>query len=200
MRLVTFLDVETNGLVDKHKRWDDPCQPNILSIGAVTWLEDGSKEVYSQYNIIRPQGFTIDNDCEAVQVNGITQEIAQDCGIPYTAALLPLDHICYRSWRVVIYNAEFEASLFEIERVRFKKDRHPFGPDKTRCAMLKMASIIQEPSPWAHGEYRWPKFNQAYNHIFGQEPAEHHHALHDARNTAYLTFALQDQGMWNLNE
>jgi hypothetical protein len=108
--------------------------------------------------------------------------------------------MCYRAHRVIIYNAKFEAAVMEIERHRLNKNQPVFGPDKTRCLMLKMASIIKEPSPYAHGEYKWPKFGAAYKYVFGEAPAEQHHALYDARNTAYLAFALRDQGLWNLED
>ena len=199
-KLVVFLDCETDNLVNKKKRWDDPCQPHILSIGCVAWTADGKQEVFSYYTLIKPDTFTIDNNCEACKVNGLTHEMCSDYGIKYAAAVLPIEHICHRAWRVVIYNSAFEAALFEIERYRFVRKTHPFGPEKTRCLMLHMASIIKEPSPWANGEYKWQKFGAAYKFIFGEEPAEQHHALHDARNSAYLTFALQDAGMWDLNE
>lgn len=200
MKIIVFLDVETTGIVNSKKRWDDPCQPHIVSIGACAWTADGKQEVYSQYSIIRPDTFTIDDSSEATQVNGITQELALSAGVRYQAALIPLEHICHASWRVIVYNSKFEASLFEIERHRINRDHHPFTPDKTRCLMLKMASIMKIPSEYAHGEYKWPKFNAAYKYIFGEEPAEQHHALSDARNSSYLTFALQDQGLWHLED
>src|SRR5208283_3146798 len=100
MKILTFLDVETDGLVNKKKRWDDPCQPHILSIGACAWTADGKEEVFSYYTLIRPEGFVIDDNSEAAKVTGITQEMAESCGIRYKAAVIPLEHICYKAWRV----------------------------------------------------------------------------------------------------
>lgn len=198
--MIASIDLETDGLVTWKKPWTDSCQPHILSVGVVAFTDDGSQEVQSLYSIIKPEGFVIDNNCEAVKINGITQELAMSCGIRYRAALQALNHICYNSRRIIIYNAKFEAAMLEIERHRLGKDAttQMVTPDKTRCLMLAMSEIIGEPGLY-HGEYKYKNFGVAYKHVFGVEPESQHHALHDARQAAWLTFELLKQGLWSLD-
>ena len=192
-----FLDVETDGLVKFKKKCDAPDQPHILSIGAVGFTEDGAQEVFSYYTIIRPENFSIDNNCEAVKINGITQELAVACGIKYKAAVTPLEHICYRASKIIIFNAEFEAAMFEIERARWNREAMVVPRDKARCLMLAMTAVIKEPGYYQ--DYKWPKFNAAYKYMYGVEPENQHHALHDARQSAWLTFEVIKQGLWTID-
>ena len=191
-----FVDVETDGLVDWNKPWTDACQPHILSVGAVAFTDDGSDEIFSHYSIVKPENYVIDDNCEAVKVNGITQATAMAFGIKYRAAVTPLSHICNMASEIIIFNAQFEAAMFEIERQRFQLNYEMIPRVKARCLMLNMARIIGEPGLY-QGQYKWPKFHNAYKHIFGVEPENQHHAMHDARQSAWLAFEVVKQGLWD---
>lgn len=77
-------DVETTGLLDFKKDLMELDQPRICQIAATMMHEDG--EIISDMScIIKPDGWVISE--EATKINGITNEMAEKCGVPIKEAL-----------------------------------------------------------------------------------------------------------------
>jgi len=208
--VLLIIDTETSGKLDFKKRFDAPGQPRILSIGGVSFSEASiaeymhdpdpaaamPKESGCFYNIIKPEGFAIDNNSEACKVNGITQELAEECGIPIKLALQNVDHYSYRSKFIGMYNAQFDTAMINLESSVLQRTSQ-MDLRKIRCLKIAYTSLCKLPSPYNYSDYKWPKLAEAYEWMFGVKPEGAHNAMQDARLTAWLAFAAMKQGFWS---
>ncbi len=171
----------------------------MVSIGLVAFADDMETEVGNLYSIIRPEGFVIDNNSEACQKNGITQEKAMAFGIPIKTALQALDHWVYRSEYIGFYNSEFDVGMLAGEAELLGRKCY-LDRKKVRCLKIAATQWLKLPPRPGYTDYAWPKLEQAYEWMFNQPPAGAHNAIHDARNTAWLAFAAVKQGLWKFSD
>ena len=105
-----------------------------------------------------------------------------------------------------------QAPAFDSVRPRFETEmQHPITAYNTEFDFTVLARHgvdIPEPWPWlmlactpilrlpgSYGDYKWPKFSEAWRHFFPRERlADAHRAGPDAVNEAKLAFALYKGG------
>ena len=180
--MTLIFDTETTGIIQKRLPAHDPSQPHIVSIAAVL-LNGGLREYSCMDVIIKPDGWTIPED--AVKVHGITDEIANQYGVPIGPVLTLFNHLCFKADVLVAYNAAFDTEVIKSELAR-KGREHYLHDEKLRCCMLECAQELKLPNTRGYGDYKWPKLEESYKFFFGEDMQNAHNALWDVRNTAKI--------------
>ena len=86
MKILVF-DTETTGLpitkgFNNYYSYNDLDKYNSSRLLSICWkVYENEKLIKSNYDIIKPTDFNIDNNSYACKINGITQEIASSNGI-----------------------------------------------------------------------------------------------------------------------
>jgi hypothetical protein len=195
--MICAIDCETTGKLNWRRPFTDPGQPRVVSIGMVAWNDEGTQEVGNLYSIIKPENFQIINSSEACQINGITQEIAMECGIPIKTALSALDQWVYKAKYCVFFNAEFDVAMLTGEASLIQRPCQ-FKKERTRCMKEAYTELCHLPGGFG-GDYKWPKLEEAYEWAYGGKPEGAHNALADARTAGWLAFTAVEQDWWRWN-
>lgn len=179
-RLFVF-DTETSGMPDWKNPSDAPQQPHLVEVGALVVDADSYEVVHSLSVIVRPDGWTIDD--EVARVHGITHEHAMDVGIPEAAALAIAMELWRGCDRRVGYNQSFDARIFRIALKRYRPDEaDDFKAAAAECCMWHAQKVVGG---------KLPKLADAYNHFTGRTLEGAHSAYADAMATAELHKALR---------
>jgi len=177
-----FLDTETTGYSPQDR------------IVAVCWsfYDSAGGELSTVHHIIRPDGFSIPK--EAVNVHGITTEIARRRGIPLAEALVALytDIAARKPSLYVGHNVSFDQPILLNEYLRI---RHPenFSSLPTFCTMKGTTHICRIWRPG--GGYKWPTLEELHRHLFGCAHDAAHDARGDVRACAKCFFELRRRGL-----
>lgn len=179
--MYTVFDTETTGMLNKNVPRHHPTQPHICQIAGI-FLDENFNEVHLFKFLIKPNGWVI--PAEATAIHGITTEQCELYGIPLNVALLTLIRLMERSKVLVAHNLDYDVLVVEGEMLRMGK---VFTVNcKSFCTMKAFTPILQLPSPWRKGEYKWPKLAEVYQHCLGEELVDAHDALGDVRATAKI--------------
>lgn len=174
-----IFDTETTGKANFRAPANDESQPHIVQLGAM--MVDDSGRTLGELNlIIQPDGFTIPK--EASDIHGITQEIAESCGVPLVSALSAFNWLCRRADVIVAHNIEFDTLVTSAAFSRINRPA-PFGEAAWHCTMNAMTDVCQIPGPYG---FKWPRLEEAYRHLFGEWNAKAHDAMEDVRACARI--------------
>jgi DNA polymerase-3 subunit epsilon len=184
--MLLFVDTETSGLIDFAQPTDHPSQPHIVQLAALLCDDDEDCTVRETYqSIIRPDGWEIQTAAEAV--HGISADYACRFGEALSSVLgkfygLVAVADALGSGRLIAHNTPFDlrmilrdtGTLNDSFDGRYVSNLRPF------CTMRAMTPRCRLPSR-RRGEFKWPKLEEAYEHVFGTKPpaAAAHTALGD---------------------
>lgn len=181
-----FFDTETTGLPKNYRApLDDFLNwPRIVQLSWSLYDLEGH-HWESQNYIIRPDGFII--PAEASAIHRITQERAEQEGVPLVQALKHfLEHTSNVDY-LVAHNIDFDEKIIGSELLRLGL---PALPDTPRiCTMRSTAQVCQIPSP--RGGYKWPNLTELYRHLFNSDFPEAHDAVFDVKACADCFFELK---------
>jgi len=178
MNLVTFLDAETTGLPEWKKPSGSDAQPHIVQLAAVVCDLNSKKILQSMDVIIKPDGYTIPT--ETSDIHGITNELANDVGVPEVQALYMFLALCGDSLRVS-HNRTFDKRIIRIATKRFCNDEiinKWHEKDNFDCTML-MSKPIMEMEPKGRFGFKNPKLIEAYKFFTGKDLVDAHSAMAD---------------------
>lgn len=181
-----FYDTETTGLPDFHKPAEDPSQPHIVQIGAI--MCDDNRRVVAEINLlVKPEGWTI--PAEATAVHGITQEMAEKCGIGLTTVMGIFIDLAYKADLLVAHNDSFDAKMVrrELHHIDMPSLAEGFRNRPSFCTMKATTEICKLPGKYG---YKWPRMTEAYAHFFGKEFDGAHDAMADVRACRDVYYAL----------
>jgi DNA polymerase-3 subunit epsilon len=184
--MILVFDTETSGKANFRLPFDHPTQPHLVQLGAQ--LLDDSLFVRHQLDmIVRPEGFTI--PVEAANVHGISQEMAEQIGLPLKVVLEAFAVLFNKAHTRVAHNIEFDYLVILAARQR---SGVPFNKAQKRfCTMQAMTPICNLPGNY--GKPKWPKLSEAYKHCLGCELEGAHDALTDVKACASIYRWLRDQ-------
>lgn len=142
---------------------------------SISWIvaDDDGKLIKQVYHVIRPLDFVIDNDSKATEIHGITQEIAEENGVPW--------HTMYEEFMadladcntIVAHNIQFDLSVMLSEMFRYNKQE---GIDtfieKNRLCTMKLGKLAMSQS-------RGPKLCDLYKHLCDEVMKNAHDASYD---------------------
>jgi DNA polymerase-3 subunit epsilon len=193
-------DTETTGFAQFRLPAAHESQPHLVQLGAI--LYDADWKVRAEINlIVKPDGWTIPTVCS--DIHGITQEIAEMCGVPRWQALSQFDSLVKLADIFVAHNFSFDDLVMNANHIR---ETNCFGTwshikGMAYCTMQAMTPICKLPGtragtwPSQHPDYKWPKLQEAFKHAFGKEFEGAHDAMADVRACADIYRWLQSQNI-----
>lgn len=191
--MILFFDTETTGMVDWHMPPGHETQPHLVQLAALLMEEDGTERAVVSV-IVKP-GVSIPAGASAV--HGITDEIAERCGIAPIGAIGMFYGLLGKSDLLVAHNIGFD--LVVMQAVAIRAERHSLADSldviKTSCTMKSATPICKIPhaNPRRPDDYKWPKLEECIRQFFDEELVGAHDALIDVRACARVFFHLRDQ-------
>jgi DNA polymerase III epsilon subunit-like protein len=179
-----FFDTETTGLpidrripaLQNEENW-----PQLVSLSWSLWSE--GKCVKRGSNTIKPQGWTI--PAGATAIHGISQENAENNGVPLIDALMEFKQCVIQSDRIVAHNMEFDKNvIFHAFAWHLKKDPRRFWPEWAEFCSMNMAKDELK-IPFANAKktgdpYKMPGLDEVYRATFNMPaPAKAHSSDRD---------------------
>jgi len=185
-----IVDTEGSGIFDYKKPADAPGQPRMAALGLI--LVNEVLEIEAEHGfLIRPDGWTFDDNSDAAKLNGLTHRLLMEEGVDVREALrLYGDAIDHR--RIV---AGFNV-LHDVKQLRAEL-RHVGYPDRfmqtrTICAMQGCRRIVDART--ADGKKKAPKLEEAVKYFGIEVPGGTHTALPDAHKALAILRRLRDAG------
>ena len=185
-----FFDTETTGLP---KDYNAPTSalynwPRMIQLSWITAEADGSV-INENDHIIYPCGFIIPS--EASQLNGITMDVAKDKGKPLMEVLNSFMHDVDDSLFVVGHNVSFDIHVVGAELIRCGR-RDSLFTKPSICTMQSTVDFCAIPGKYG---YKFPKLQELYKKLFGNEFEDAHNALSDIRATLKCYLELKKRGI-----
>lgn len=196
--MILFFDTETTGLPDFARPLDDKRQPHLVQIACLLTDDDGTER--ASVSLIVAPGVPIPEG--AARVHGITDLIADRCGVPPSMALAMWNKLAERSDLIVAHNIKFDIVLMRIAWLRHFGAEGPaferrHGDRPQFCTMEAASPIVNLP-PTArmiaagHNKPKAPKLEEVIRHFFGEGLDGAHDALVDVRACARVYFHMQN--------
>jgi DNA polymerase-3 subunit epsilon len=182
--LILFWDTETQGIPLWREKSEDERQPHIVQLAAKL-VDRQSKQVLDEMDvIIKPDGWTIPQ--EVIDIHGITNEIANEQGIPEADAIDQF-HAMWRQCSLrVAHNTTFDNRII---RIGFKRhfpdlvtDEEWKEKSKYYCTLINFRKLIGGKSGHTLGE--------AYKYFTGKELEGAHNAMNDVDGCMEVYFGL----------
>ena len=181
-----FFDTETTGLP---KSWGAPVSDldNWPRLVQIAWLQCNSsgKEILKQSHIIKPDNFEIPSD--AVRIHGISNEKANEVGIPLKRALSEFSNILGNSRLLIAHKMAFDEKVVGSELIRTKIKNNLSSINKI-CTMLSTTNFCRIPGSYG---YKWPTLMELHEKLFNSQFDNAHNALSDVSACAKCFFELK---------
>lgn len=187
--MFVVFDTETTGLWKAAYEVSDPRQPKIVQLSALLATVEG--EIVRELNaLVRPEGWSVDPGAE--EIHGITTERLLDEGQALEDVLREFSEFVKESDRAVAYNLAFDEAVV-LHCLKLIKRRITFP--RRVCAMMMAKEVLQLPSEFEGGGYKWPKLGQTYEFLFGEPMAGAHDAAVDTRATLRSYVEMKRRGV-----
>ena len=200
MKTAIFFDTETTGFPLFKERSTDPGQPHIVQLAAALVNLDDRSIVSSIDLISKPDGWSIPK--AASDVHGITNEIAEECGIPEEQLTKLFMAFC-KGRDIAAHNTPFDNRIVRIALKRFMSDEvaEQYKEHNFYCTMKSSSKIVQcPPTPKmvkaGRNHFKNPNLGEAYKHFTGDTLEGAHNAMVDVQACIDVYFGIQD---YNLN-
>lgn len=183
--MYVIIDTEGSGLFDFSKPADAEGQPRLAQLAMIyADTEFNIEREYAAY--VKPDGWTMDP--KATAVNGLTDEILNEKGIPVADVLAVYTDAIKEGRAVVAFNAQHDCKTMRAE-LRRAGMPDLFEETKNVCVMRKANGIL----PKAGGKKGWPKLSEAKTHL-GLDESEVHTAIADANAAWHILKYLAAHG------
>jgi DNA polymerase III epsilon subunit-like protein len=190
-----FFDTETNGLPTnwKAKSSQVECFPRIVQIAWI--VTDERLNTLKEVNlIIKPDGWEIPK--EAMEVHGITMEIAHEKGITIAEATQQFEDDLkeFNVEELVAHNISFDEKVVESEI--YRQGKTPSLSHLTHtCTMKSSVDLCKLPNPRFSGSYKWPRLSELHQFLFNEDFDGAHDALNDIKATVRSYKGLVDHNV-----
>lgn len=195
--LYLFLDSETTGLP---KNYNVPTNviDNWPRIVQLSWIvADEFQNIVSQHNhIIKPDGFTIPAD--SVAIHGITNNYATENGVSLLQVIKLLEKDLEIADYVVGHNIRFDLNVIESENYRNNYELKCAFP-KVLCTMKSTTDFCKQKMPY-HSAYRYPKLQELYSNLFGDNFSGAHNAFEDIKATMKCFWELRNNHGFSIDD
>ena len=185
-RTFFFFDTETTGVPLNYKApsSDTNNWPRLVQLAWILTDEEGNR-IHTGNLIVKPEGFTIPTD--ATRVHGITTQRANEEGVPLAEVIeqfkADLDVATY----IVGHNIEFDKKIMGAEMIRLGMD-DILDSKKSYCTMQSSIDFCKIPGKYG---YKYPKLQELYKKLFGNEFDDAHNAMSDIEATEQCFWELR---------
>lgn len=192
IKIVSF-DFETTGIPNWKIPSDSEEQPHIVELGAI--LADASTgKIHSKLSfIVKPDGWTIPQ--ETIDVHGITNEMADEQGIPEKDVANHLLSLCEQSnFNRCCHNRTFDQRIFRIALKRYRPEMLDRWAEKDNftCTMWGSKDLCKIPKKSGKG-YKLPTLSEAHEILLGEPVYGAHRAITDAEACLDIFLAIQNK-------
>lgn len=169
-------DTETNGFMDFGKPADAPGQPRVAAVAMILCDEQFNVITESEL-LIRPDGWEMTE--EAGRVNGLTNEMLYERGVPIGIALKAYTAAVQLGEIITCHNSQFDCKMMRAE-LRRAGLPDLFDITKNICTMRGATGVVKATQ---HGSKRrkFPTLRECYQHFYKRDYDFPHSALGDAR-------------------
>lgn len=157
---------------------------NSARLVSISWIlaNDKMELIKQSYHVIRPLDFTIDNSSKAVEIHGITSEIAEAQGVPWHTMYDEFIEDLSQCHTIVAHNIQFDVSIMLSEMYRYNKENGiATFIEKSRMCTMKMGKT-------AMNQTKSPKLSALYEYLYN-EPLENAHNASFDTLYCYKSFA-----------
>lgn len=184
MKPALFYDTETSKLPLFSDPSSHPEQPHIVQLAALLVDLDTRNTIASMDVIVRPDGWTIEPESEAI--HGISNEYAMAVGIPESEALA----FFLQLWNFrprIAHNESFDARIIRIALNRFL---NTVSPDAWKESQSECTARLSRPL-CALPKSKMPTLTEAYLHFTGKALDGAHNAMSDTLACRDVYFAIK---------
>ena len=195
--MYVFFDTETTGLP---KDWKAPMTkldnwPRVIQLAHISFDENRNL-IHEACDLIKPDGWVMPTD-KFWTDHGYTQEKNEKEGIPIALALDGfINSLDNHGGRLVAHNISYDYNVLGAEMIRAKKK----ASHKPERFCTKEASTNYCKLPGQYNQFKWPKLDELYRHLFQSDFDGAHDALNDVRATAKCFFELVDRKVIDLSK
>lgn len=174
---LTVFDTETPGFA----------QPGIMQIAAVR-IDEKFNILNSFATYIQPELWT-EIEPGAFNAHGISREDCEAHGIPLASALAILKCFLSMSQTAVCHNWAYDSKVVSKTLTLLGKEDF-LSRQKFFCTMKALTPICQLPG--SRG-YKWPKLQEAHQHLFGEGFEDAHDAMADVMATVRVLRGITEK-------
>ena len=190
-----IFDLETTGLPLKNGKtyfkYDNLEKYNNSRVLSICWkiFNNNNKEIKSNYKIIKPTDFIIDNNSYACKINNITKELADEKGIDIKLMFNELKQDLIDTNVIVAHNLDFDYNILLSELYRYNRlDIINLLQTKDKyCTMMNGIQITKIPMK---NSYKFPKLIELYRHFFNTDFEDAHNAEADVSACSKCYFKM----------
>jgi DNA polymerase-3 subunit alpha len=148
---------------------------NSARVVSISWIlaNDKREKIKQAYHIIKPLDFVIDNQSKAVEIHGITAEIAEEQGVPWHTMYDEFIEDLSKCHTIVAHNIQFDVSVMLSEMYRYNQE---VGIStfigKSRLCTMKMGKAAME-------QTKNPKLSALYEYLYNEPLENAHDASYD---------------------
>ena len=188
-----FFDTETTGIPRDYKAsvQDTDNWPRLVQLAWILTDEEGN-ELKRKSAIIYPDGFAIPSD--AVNVHGITTELAKRDGLPLQEVLEEFMQDFARAKEIVGHNIDFDQHIIGAELYRLGMPTQDILTKSAICTMRSYPYICRILGERINFNQKWPTLSELYYKIFHREILNAHDALGDVIATKECFFEIKRIG------
>lgn len=190
-----FFDTETTGIPISY---DAPSSdinnwPRLVQLSWILSTETG-ENISVHDLIIKPNGFIIPQS--ATTIHGITHQYAQEHGVNLSKAIDLFLNDLSKASLIIGHNISFDKKVLGAELTRLGK------PDSIQnfasfCTMKSTANYCKIPDIFGR-DYKYPKLQELYLKLFGNNFDDAHNALSDVKATMKCFFELKRKNLIQL--
>lgn len=181
-----FFDTETTGIPLNYKAPSSDIKnwPRLVQLGWILMTENGKKVSKGNY-IIKPDGFTI--PAEAAKIHKITTKMALELGYNLSYVIDKFLQDFNKAKYIVGHNIDFDKKIVGAELIRLSR---PDIMDSKQAFCTMKSSIDFCKIPGYYG-YKYPKLQELYHKLFGNDFEEAHNAASDIEATQQCFWELR---------
>ncbi len=184
--MILFFDTETSGMINRKLPAADPSQPRLVQLGALLMERDMTPRAEISL-LVESEGVKFHP--KAVEVHGITEEMADRAGVPMLVALALFSNLCRRADLIVAHNMDFDAGIMACQYHRVDKpDPLKFPHLTLECTMKALTPILKLPGKFK--DYKWPSLDESHRFFFDKGVEGAHDALADVHACARVWQSL----------
>lgn len=184
--LYLFFDTETTGTPLDYKAPSSDIRnwPRLVQLGWILMTEDGEKVSKGNY-IIKPDGFTI--PVEASKIHKITTKMALELGYNLSDVIDKFLQDFNKARFIVGHNIDFDKKIVGAELIRLSRP-DIMDSKQAFCTMKSSTDFCKIPGYYG---YKYPKLQELYHKLFGNDFEEAHNAASDIEATQQCFWELR---------
>ncbi len=191
-----FFDTETSGFISKKIPQDSWGNAWVVQLAAILSTKE---RVYQEFNIMIA-GVEREMGKYAQEVHGISLEDSNTGGLLEVEALTMFSSLLSFNPTKVCHNIAFDFGHIDAMLARNQEDlndltRSRYYLDLPECCTMRESTAFCKLPKTRGSGYKWPKLEELYRILFGEDFEGAHDALADVRATRRCYYELVEKGV-----